>query len=124
LIPFLITAAALAFGLPPFVDFIHRQGWLSALPSFLYVTTWLIALTTAILFIYLYRSEKRRFFVQFYLLSMVVKLVAYLAYNLIVILQDRSGAFANVLYFLLVYFMFTAIEIGFLYRKISPRSRP
>jgi hypothetical protein len=124
LIPFLIVAATLVIGLPPLVDFIHRHGWISALPSFLYVTTWLVALTTVILFIYLYRSEKRRFFVQLYLLSMVVKLVAYLAYNLIIILHNRSGAFANVVYFLLVYFLFTAIEIGFLYRKISPSSRP
>ena len=123
MIPFLITAAALAFGLPPLVDFIHRQGWIPALPSFLYETTWLVALVTTILFVYLYRSDKTRFFVQFYLLSMVVKLIAYLAYNLIFILQHRSGAFSNVVYFFLVYLIFTGIEIAFLHRKISPHSR-
>ena len=52
------------------------------------------------------------------------RFIAYLAYNLVVVLEDRVGAFANVIYFLLVYFLFTAIEIGFLYRKVSPPSRP
>ena len=124
MIPFLFTAAAFAFLLPPLAGYIYRLGWIPTLPSFLYVTTWLVALTTSILFVYLYRSDKTRFFVQFYLASMVIKLIAYLAYNLVVVLEDRAGAFANVIYFLLAYFLFTAIEIGFLYRKVSPPSRP
>ena len=110
--------------LPPLAEYIYRLGWIQTLPSFLYVTTWLVALTTSVLFVYLYRSDKTRFFVQFYLGSMVIKLVAYLAYNLVVVLEDRAGALANVIYFLLVYFLFTAIETGFLYRKVSPPSRP
>jgi predicted membrane channel-forming protein YqfA (hemolysin III family) len=96
-----------------------RQGFISRLPSFLYETTWLVAIFTAVIFVYLYRSSKSGYFVQLYLLSMVVKLLACFAYNLIMITADRPGAILNVLYFLLVYVLFTAVEIGFLYRKIS-----
>lgn len=124
MIPFLISAAVLVVGLPPLANLMYRQGWIPQLPTFLYETTWLVALFTIILFIYLFRSDKGSYFVQLYLLSMVIKLIAYLAYNLIIILKDRDGASTNVVYFLLVYFVFTAVEIGFLYRKISPRSRP
>jgi hypothetical protein len=62
--------------------------------------------------------------VQLYLLSMVVKLIAFLAYNLVMVLDDRKGAMANVLYFLLVYFIFTAVEIAFLYKRISRNPKP
>ena len=51
---------------------------------------------------------------------MAVKLLAYGAYMLGMILQDKAGAAANVVFFMVVYFVFTALEIGFLYRKIQP----
>jgi hypothetical protein len=50
---------------------------------------------------------------------MVVKLLACFAYNLVMILEDRTGAAFNVIYFMVVYFLFTALEIAFLYRRIS-----
>ena len=83
----------------------------------------MVALFTIILFVYLFRSDKGSYFVQLYLLSMVIKLIGYLAYNLVIILEDRKAASGNVVYFLMVYFIFTVVEIGFLYRKISPGSR-
>ena len=97
-----------------------HQGWITSLPSFFYETTALVVFMTSVIFVYLYKSENASFFVQLYLLSMVVKLVAFFAYNIIMILDDRPGAVMNVLYFLLNYFVFTILEIGFLYRKISP----
>jgi len=123
LIPFLISILILTFGSPALVNLLYRQGWIPQIPSYLYETTWVVTLFTLILFVYLFRSGHRSYFVQLYLLSMVIKLIAYLGYNLIIILQDRKGAFTNVVYFLVVYVLFTAVEIGFLYRKISPRSR-
>jgi hypothetical protein len=118
---FLLTAVGFALALPFITRFAFEQCWIARTPSYLHETTWLVALTTGILFIYLYRSEKGQHFVQFYLASVVVKLIAYLAYTLLIILNDRSGAGPNVVYFLIVYAVFTAAEIGFLYRKISPR---
>lgn len=106
------------------VNFGYHQGWIPQIPSFLYETTLFVIFTTALIFIYLYRSDNASFFVQLYLLSMAVKLLAYFAYNLIMILDDRRGAVINVMYFLLAYFIFTAVEIGFLYKKISGKSKP
>lgn len=100
------------------------QGWIPEVPSFLFETTWLVAFVTAVIFIYLYRSGKGAYFVQLYLLSMAVKLLAYFAFTLIMIMDDRRGAVPNVLYFLLIYFLFTVVEIGFLYRRTTRPTRP
>lgn len=106
------------------VHFVYYQGWIPRIPSFLYETTLLMAFITGLIFAYLYRSGTPSFFVRLYLLSMVVKLLACLTYNLIMVMDDRQGAVMNVVYFLLTYFIFTAVEIGFLYRKISGSSKP
>ena len=119
MVPFFFIVILLAGGIPPAVAFAHHQGWLPAEPSFLYETAWLVAIITAVIFVYLYRSRSASWFVQLYLLSMAVKLLAYFAYNLVMILEDRQGAVPNVLYFLALYFVFTAVEIAFLYPKIS-----
>ena len=83
-----------------------------------------MAFATAVIFLHLYWSKKASFFVQLYLLSMAVKLIEFFGYNLIMILDDRKGTMANVLYFLLVYFIFTAVEIAFLYKRISGKPGP
>jgi uncharacterized membrane protein YfcA len=119
-----MVATGIAIALPAVVHFGYHEEWISRMPSFLYETTLLVVFTTALIFTYLYRSDSASFFVQLYLLSMAVKLLAFFAYNLIMIMDDRQGAVRNVLYFLLAYFIFTAVEIGFLYRKISGKSKP
>jgi hypothetical protein len=58
-------------------------------------------------------------FVQLYLLTMVVKLVAYASFNLIVILKDRADASANAVFFILAYVIFTGLEVTFLFKKIN-----
>ena len=121
---FFIVIIVLTLALPPVVGFMHDNGWIARKPSFLLETTWLIAFATSLIFFYLYRWGKPRLFVQLYLLSMVVKLLACFAYTLLMILQDRDGAVPNVIYFLAIYFLFTTLEIGFLYRKISNSSHP
>jgi hypothetical protein len=50
---------------------------------------------------------------------MAVKLIAYGAYNFVMILDDKAGATQNVVWFGVLYLIFTALEIGFLYRRIS-----
>lgn len=104
--------------MPAGVTFLHRQAWIPVLPGFLYETTWLVAIFTTVIFIYLYRLARPSLFVQLYLTSMVVKLISYLGYNLVMVLEEPSGAMTNVVYFLFVYTAFTVVEIGFLYRKI------
>ncbi len=58
-------------------------------------------------------------FVQLYLLSMAVKIVAYASFNFIMVLIDKPGANANVVFFLFAYSIFTLIEIAFLYRRFA-----
>jgi len=88
-------------------------------PSFFYQTLIFLVFSTAMIYRYLYKIDKPAFFVQLYLLTMAVKLLAYGAYNAFVILEDKAGAAANVVFFMIVYFIFTALEIAFLYRKIT-----
>jgi len=121
---FIILSAALAIGIPPLVRWLFAEGFLPSVPSFLYPTTWLVALITAVVFVYLYRLNRPRVFTQFYLLSLVIKMVAALAYCLIIVLKHPSGAVVNVVFFLVLYFLFTTLEIALLYRKISAAGRP
>lgn len=124
MILFFVFAAVFALTFPPLAQFAAAQDWIPEVPTFLYETTWLVAIITGILFVYLYRSKRGTWFVQLYLLSMVAKIVAYLVYNTIVVLDAPRHATANVLYFLIVYLVFTVLEIALLYRKISPSTRP
>jgi hypothetical protein len=87
-------------------------------PSFFYQTLVFLVFGTALIYRYLYKLEKPDIFVQLYLLTMMVKFLAYGAYMLFVILEDRPSAAPNVAFFMIVYFIFTILEIVFLYRKI------
>lgn len=100
---------------------VQRQ-WVETLPSFFFETLFFLLFGTVLLFVYLYRFNKPGFFVQLYLLTMAVKLLAYGAYNFFVILEDKAGASFNVAWFMTLYIIFTALEIAFLYRKISNQS--
>lgn len=91
----------------------------SALPSYFFQTLVFLVFSTGLIYVYLYRASAPGFFVQLYLLTMAVKLLAYGAYNFVVILRDKPGAVANVTFFMIAYGLFTALEIGFLYRKIT-----
>lgn len=96
-----------------------NQNTISELPSYFYQTLIFLLFGTSLLYVYLNKLNKPEFFVQLYLLTMVVKLIAYGAYNFIIILDDRNKAVPNVMWFLVLYFIFTALEIAFLYRKIT-----
>ncbi|HTE34133.1 MAG TPA: hypothetical protein VK666_27320 [Chryseolinea sp.] len=96
----------------------HLQ-WIHGVPSFFYQTNIFLSFTTFVIFAYLFRAARPDFFVQLYLLSMAVKLLAYGTYAGIMITEDRLGAAKNVVFFLILYVVFTALEIVFLYRKIS-----
>ena len=95
------------------------QSWLVEFPSFFFQTLILLLFGTGLIFVYLYRFNRQDLFVHIYLLSMVVKLMAYGAYNFFIVMEDKGGAAANVAWFMIVYLIFTILEIAFLYRKIS-----
>jgi hypothetical protein len=119
LIRFLIALLASAVLLALGSLYAHAHGWIPTLPSFFYQTLIFLVFSTAIIYLYLYRSNKTGLFLHLYLLTMVVKFIAYGAYNLFVILEDKPGAVSNVIFFMLGYFIFTVVEIAFLYRRIT-----
>ncbi len=101
----------------------HSQQWIRGFPSFFYQTLIFLVFATTTIFAYLYHTNKADFFVQLYLLTMAVKFLAYGVYNLFMIMEDKDGAALNVVFFMILYIVFTTLEITFLYRRIS-NSRP
>lgn len=85
-------------------------------PSFFFPTLILLASATGILYVYLDKAASG-LFVQLYLLTIAVKILAFGAYIIVVVLDDKACALENVVFFMISYFAFTALEIGFLYRK-------
>lgn len=88
-----------------------------AFPTFFVEIVVFLFATTVVLFRLVVRA-KENFFVQAYLLSMVVKLLGYGAFLFFVIMDDRQNAVPNVVLFLVGYLLFTALEIFYLYRRI------
>lgn len=86
-------------------------------PSFINETVILLALSTG--GIYAYLIKKPAYFIQLYLLTMVVKLLAFATYTFLIVLYDQKGAGLNVVFFMISYFLFTALEVIFLYRRIT-----
>jgi len=97
-------------------------GWVQSTPSFLIPTTALLFIITLVICRYLYKFKSSGLFTQFYLLSMVVKLLASLAYCVVLILDEPKAAIPNVSYFLVLYLVYTSVEIVFLYRLVSAKS--
>lgn len=96
-----------------------RLSWIQAAPSYYVQSLLILAIFTVVIYRYLDRVSQPGMFVQIYLLSMVVKLLAYGVYVVLMILDDRTGANQNVLFFLVLYVVFTALEVLFLHRRIS-----
>ena len=115
IIALVITALVLWGGLQLCI-FYH---WLDRTPSFSRESLALLFITNLIIFYYLNRLSKE-IFVQLYLLSMALKIVAYASFILIIVLKNREQAFANAVFFLIAYFVFTALEVAFLYKRFGP----
>lgn len=94
-----------------------ETGVIGYWPSFTKESLILLVLSIGIIFRYLYRVRQPELFVSLYLLTMVVKLVAYGAYCYFMIATDQAGSAPNLVFFLLNYILFTALEIVFLYKK-------
>jgi hypothetical protein len=112
----MIVASAAVSGLTAVLsDFYEIQ-----FPSFFWLTLPLLFLATSLIYRRLYHSNRSQF-VMVYMLTLVLKVLGYLAYMVVIMLLDSSGGVANVLFFLALYFTYTAIEIALLYPRISRR---
>jgi hypothetical protein len=94
----------------------QRQGWFP-MPSCIWAMLLYFILSTAIIFFVLQRPLTPAVFTQMYLLTMVLKLITACMVILIVIFIDRSGAIANAALFIISYFLYTTLEVVFLYKK-------
>lgn len=122
MIRFLIATLATAGFIAWLVPYLYEGGWLETLPTFYLHTLILVVFATVAIFTYLYRLKNPGSFTQFYLLLMVLKIVAFLAYNLVMVMKSKEYAAVNVVFFLIVYFIFTGLEIAFLYFHVSAKS--
>jgi hypothetical protein len=91
------------------------------LPGYFYHTLFFLFISTAGLYRFLLRTKQQRpdFFVQLYLATMTIKLIAYGAYMFFIIRNQPDQKVPNVAFFMAVYFLFTVTEIGFLYRHVN-----
>jgi hypothetical protein len=94
------------------------EGYFSQ-PTFFWKSLIFLTFSTAMIFVYLYKANNPGFFLQLYLLTMVVKLLAYCAFCLVMILTDKRSAIGNAVFFMSTYFVFTVIEIAFLFKRIN-----
>lgn len=115
---FVIILTLVAIGVWLGLKLSVSQNWISDTPSFSIEILLLLFITTLVIYYKLIRVKEGSF-VQLYLLSMAVKIVAYASFNLIMVLKDKPGALGNVLFFMLIYALFTVLEITFLYRRFS-----
>jgi hypothetical protein len=77
-----------------------------------------VVVSTSLLFIYLYKA-RREHFVQLYLLTMIVKLLAYAGFAVFIILEDQTNVGVNIGLFLTYYVVYTLLELVFLFPKIN-----
>jgi hypothetical protein len=119
LIRFVAVVLAVAISVAFLVMLSVRLDWIAAAPSYYLQSLILLSTFTLVIYRYLDRLKSPEMFVQIYLLSMAVKLLGYGAYVVMMIVGDKAGANKNVLFFLVLYLIFTALEVIFLYRKIA-----
>jgi hypothetical protein len=101
-----------------------RLDWIAHAPSRFVEILIFLFLSTFILYTYLYRAAPGANFAQLYLLTVVLKLLGYAGFGFIIIWTDREGAAYNSAFFIITYIVFTALEVAFLYRKITSGNKP
>lgn len=117
MLKFFLTTCAIGAVLITSVYLGNNQGWMVK-PSCVWETVLFPALSTLLVFWFLTRFANNSF-IQAYLASIVFKLLVNGGFILIIIFLDRSEAAANAVLFILSYFVFTALEIGFLFNKFN-----
>ena len=92
--------------------------YFSSPPSYFFQTLTLLYLGTAGIYFYLVdvKASAPRQFVQLYMVTLFAKLIAYGGYVLFMVWHHPAEAAENALVFMIIYLLFTAIEVIFLYR--------
>ncbi len=111
----ILAALTIVFGVLLKVG--SSKGFFS-MPSYGFEIILLLSLSTGIIF-FLLRKIKPSSFTQSYLLSIVVKLLIGGIFISIILFIDKGNAMENALTFIIAYFLFTALEVFFLFQKIN-----
>lgn len=93
--------------------------WIQLKPSFFSEILIFLFIVTLVIFRYLNKVSKPDYFVQLFLLTLVVKILAAFALALVMIIYDPAGVQANVVFLLIAYTLFTALETAFLFRQTA-----
>lgn len=114
-----VTFVSLAFIFIPILA--KAQHWIGEVPTYSIEITSILAILTVIIFFFLANIQKEspQKFVQSYMLSITLKMLIGCALILILIFVDREGAIPNAMLFILSYFLFTGVEIFFLWKGNS-----
>ena len=111
---FILTLSLTAF------VFLSLSLWaMETQPEHAYQTLIFLFLTTGGLYRFLLKTKQERpdYFVQLYLLTLVIKIIASSVYLFTMVIGHPDPA-RDVVFFIAVYFVFTALEIGFLYSRV------
>ena len=120
---FIISLAALTAGIAIVEVEGTRWQWF-AMPSFSLEILLTLFMTTSVIFWFLSRPASAPSFTARYLLSIVCKMLLCGIFVLILIFRDKAGANANAALFIIAYLLFTALEVGFLFKKINCEQGP
>jgi len=89
-----------------------------ASPSFLILILTILALITWLVYLFIRRTN-REDFIKNYLLTIVLKLLIGGVFIFSLLYIDKPGADANAIFFMVAYLLFTALEVGFLFKKLG-----
>ena len=89
-----------------------------AVPSFLFLITTVLAAATFLAYFFMLRTTSEDF-VKNYLLTIVVKLLAGGIFIGAIIFADIEHAETNAVTFMVVYLLFTVLEVAFLFSKFK-----
>jgi hypothetical protein len=97
----------------------QRSHLLIQLPSFGWQITLFLSVSTLVVCWYVLKFHKQGFTIQAVMGSVLLKLAGSLAFLLLIVLKDPVGAVPNAVFFMIGYVLFTALELAFLYPRIS-----
>lgn len=91
------------------------------LPGFFYPSLILLVLSTVGLYRFLINIKRSQpdYFVPVYLGTLAIKLIAYVVYIIVMIKRQPEDVFGNVVFFMIGYVIFTALETTFLHRVVN-----
>lgn len=109
----------LALLIVAFVKGCSAVGWFDV-PSFSTEIVVFLALSNVFLYWFTMRKmgEKSEDFVKIYLSTTVLRILFFGAFIFAVIFLDRPGAPKNALFFLICYFLFTAMEVWAIFHEL------